>query len=396
MKIGAVQLQESGDSVVLSAECILRHFGPDTIYFKFDKKYRDFIVADASPFAAALLVPAMKLGQDLIIEGTVSEKFYYGLQQIVRTMVSWNIGLQPISITADRLTKDTYTPTKVATFFSGGVDSFYTYLKNKKDGEEKIRYFILADGYDISLRNKELWDITCEAVADTVQNENIEIIKTESNVRNLIEPIFEWTYTFGGCLAALGLALRKELKDVLIASAYSYDQMIPDGAHPDIDHFRGTETLSFHHDGAEVTRLQKTLFISHHPAVLKHLRVCYRNKKGKFNCGRCDKCLRTMISLHIAGVLEQSMTFPHAIDIGLVKKLKIGEHGAIFQRENLLELERLHMDLPLQNALRGSLNAPPASQSYVYGWAVKLWFLDYFYNRGRAYKVADFFRRKFA
>ena len=395
MEIRNVSLKEVDDSIVLSADCTLRHFGSDTIYFKFDKKYKDFIVADASPFAAALLVPAMKLGQDLIIEGAISEKLYRGMHEVMTIMLSWNIGLKPISIIASELKKDEYAPQKNASFFSGGVDSFYTYLKNKESGKEKINYFILANGYDISLDSTELWKTTRNIIQDIGRKEHIEIIEVESNVRRMIEPIIPWGFTHGGCLAALGLSLRKELKSIFIASSYHNDQMFPWGSHPDTDYLWSTETLSFHHDGADVNRVQKVGFIAEYPIVLENLRVCYLNKKNKFNCGQCDKCLRTMINLRIAGALERPKTLPHVIDLERLRNLSIErEHGAIYYKENLAALEKLGIDQPLQQAIRESLLNLTPEQSYAMDALTKIWFLDYYYNRGRLYDIVNFARKK--
>jgi hypothetical protein len=394
MKISNIQISIEGENISLTADCSLRHFGLDRVYFKFDKKYKDFIVTDASPFAAALLVPSMQLGQDLIIEGTISEQLYKGLHEIMKIMLSWNIGLKPISIKAGQLKKDDYPSTKSASFFSGGVDSFYTYLKNKKSGAEKIQYFILANGYDIALGNDALWDLTCKTVENVAQEEGIEVIKVESNVRGLIEPIVPWDYTHGGCLAALGLALRKELKNIFIASSYAYGQLIPRGSHPDTDPLWSTETLSFHHDGADVYRVEKVEFIAHDPVVLKNLRVCYLNKKYAFNCGVCDKCLRTMISLQIAGTLAQSETFPRTIDLDRVRSLVMeGEHGAIFHRENLDELEKLNMDPALQAAIKEALTHIDTTEPYDTGIIKRIWLFDYLYNRGRIYKAILYMRK---
>jgi hypothetical protein len=396
MKISNLQLKIEAESIVLNADCFIRPFGPDKIYFKFDKKYLDFIALDMSPFAAALLIPSMKLGSDLVIEGEISEQFYKGLRKIMKVMVSWNIGLQPISIFATHIKKDEYDANKTATFFSGGVDSFYTYLKNKKTNQNKINYFILANGYDISLRNKKLWEESLATVKNIAQHENIELIAVESNVRHLIEPILAWDYTHGGCLAALGLALRRGLQTVYIPSTYASDQLFPNGTHIQLDHLWSTETLRFHHDGAEVTRLEKTKYIAHEAIVLDNLRVCYLNKRNKFNCGMCDKCNRTMIGLYIAGTLGKSKTFPHSIDLAVVRKLlTCTEDGAVFQMENLTELRKLSLDEPLQEALQESIanSFAHASTSLTKSFAHKVWFYDYFYTRSNLYKVASLVRK---
>jgi hypothetical protein len=396
MKISNLQLKIEAESIILHADCFIRPFGPDKLYFKFDKKYIDFIAMDMSPFAAALLIPSMKLGSDLVIEGEISEQLYKGLRKVMKVMLSWDIGLKPISIFATHIKKDEYTSKKTATFFSGGVDSFYTYLKNKKNGQNKIDYFILANGYDISLRNRKLWKESLATVKNVAQHENIKLITVESNVRHLIEPILTWDYTHGGCLAALGLALRRELNTVYIASTYASDQLFPNGTHIQLDHLWSTETLSFHHDGAEVSRLEKTKYIAHEPIVLENLRVCYLNKRNRFNCGLCDKCNRTMIGLYIAGTLEKSKTFPRSIDLNVVRKLiTCTEDGAAFQMENLVELKKTNLDKKLQQALQESITNSFAhsSVSSVKSFLHRVWFYDYFYTRSNLYKVASLVRK---
>src|ERR1700730_1592370 len=74
MKVKDVRFEKNGRKVRLSARCKIRKVGWDRVYFEFDAKYAPWIVADASPFAAALLIPAMKMGEDLEIGGLVSNK----------------------------------------------------------------------------------------------------------------------------------------------------------------------------------------------------------------------------------------------------------------------------------------------------------------------------------
>ncbi|MFA6896716.1 MAG: hypothetical protein WCQ96_00295 [Patescibacteria group bacterium] len=397
MKIKNVQLREEGQFVSLTADCKIRHIGTDRIYFKFEKKYRNFIATDASPFAAALFIPSMKMGQDLIIEGSISQKLQDGMQEIMKKMISWNLGLKPISIVASEVKPDETTTGDDASFFSGGVDSFYTYLK-RKDQTEKIDYLILANGFDISLNNPDLWRQTCKTVDEIVRNEDVEVIKVESNIRELIEPVMVWEYTHGGCLAALGLALRNNLKNVYIPSSLAIGQLMPYGSHPDLDPLWSTEGLSFIHDDAEVKRIDKVKYIAQIPLALKHLRVCYINAQGKFNCGVCDKCLRTMMSLRIAGKLEEAETFPHSIDLELIKKITVSEkQNAVMHEENLEELERLGIDPELQKAIRNVLKdfyfprfslkkAAKKMRHFIIEALNQIMLIDFFYNQSRLHK----------
>ena len=119
------QLYRTGGTTTLSAKCKIRKIGWDTVYFTLDNTPQAAcVLEDASPFAAALLLPSMKQGEDLIIEGSVSGQLYQGMHAIMQEVLRWDIGLQPIRIEAAALVADPPAPRKSASFFSGGVDSF--------------------------------------------------------------------------------------------------------------------------------------------------------------------------------------------------------------------------------------------------------------------------------
>jgi hypothetical protein len=130
------------------------------------------------------------------------------MHAIMQEVLTWDIGLQPIKIEADTLVADPPRPQKSASFFSGGVDSFYTYLKHKADPAEadRIGSFILVNGFDINRHNTRLWDRALENIKAIAEADQVELVVVRSNIQGLVEPILLWDYTHGGCLAAVGLA----------------------------------------------------------------------------------------------------------------------------------------------------------------------------------------------
>jgi hypothetical protein len=46
------------------------------------------------------------------------------------------------------------------------------------------------------------------------------------------------------------------------------------------------------------------------PLALQTLRVCWRSKELQYNCCWCEKCIRTMLCLYVAGVLDRCSAFP--------------------------------------------------------------------------------------
>jgi hypothetical protein len=63
------------------------------------------------------------------------------------------------------------------------------------------------------------------------------------------------------------------------------------------------------HDDATLYRLEKMSRIDTEPLVQQHLRVCWENRAVAGNCSQCDKCVRTMIVLHLRGQLEKFSVF---------------------------------------------------------------------------------------
>jgi hypothetical protein len=131
MIINNLTIEENGLYIRVCVDCKIRWGGSDRVYFKLDKKFKDSICTDYSPFLVSFLVPAMSLGENIYIEGEVSKELYYSLDRIQNKFVSWNIGLKKINVYVNGLNSEKYNVKKRAVFFSGGVDSFYTYLKKQ-------------------------------------------------------------------------------------------------------------------------------------------------------------------------------------------------------------------------------------------------------------------------
>jgi hypothetical protein len=358
MKIANIQVTQTRYKAVLSADIVMTYGKVQRAYFSVDKKYKSFLTKDASPFLAALLIPAMKLGDDIVIDGQVSSRLLRHTKHVMNLLVdTWKQDFHKIKIYTDGEIQDTTKPTITASFFSAGVDSFYTYLKQKKK-RNKITHFILVHGFDIDLRNNALFQETLKNIKTIADIEGVEVIPVETNIRELVEPHLLWDWGHGGALAAVGLMLRKRVKTLFISGALRFDQLFPYGTHPDLDPLWGTETLSFIHDGNEYDRLDKVMqSIVHSPLALKYLRVCGQNRKGVYNCSRCFKCLWTMMVLICANKLHAAKTFQTPIDLYAVSRMrynfKLNYHLAALRILEVLEKEK--REPQLQKAIRISL-----------------------------------------
>jgi len=150
--------------------------------------------------------------------------------------------------------------------------------------------------------------LNAKRVADEFQK---KLLVASTNLRHFTNRFVTWGKTcHGAALASIALALGEGFTEVNIASTYDWGHLFPWGSHPELDPLWSNGKVLLSHDGCEATRLDKALLVSEHRIALETLRVCYENPDSLYNCGRCRKCLRTMVELQCWGALERCRTFP--------------------------------------------------------------------------------------
>ncbi|HJX31404.1 MAG TPA: hypothetical protein VJ624_06085 [Thermodesulfobacteriota bacterium] len=297
------------------------------------------------------LLPAMKTGSTLIVDGPISQKLFNALDPICDFYCALNPSLRKVKI--KNLVPRPAEPPKenrVGTFFSAGVDSFYTLLKH----QEEITDLIFIHGFDIPLNNQVLLKKTSEIIQEIGLRFGKRVIELETNLRSFIHPYLRWLHSHGIGFASVGSLLFPFFHRIYVPATHTYANaaFYLLGSHPALDPLWSTETLEFVHDGCEATRVEKVALIAEHEVALKFLRVCGTNTNGAYNCGWCEKCIRTKISLHIAGSLDRCATFDNQLDPKHIEKMALKEMGPrIFAEENLKALKGRPGDRDLYDAL---------------------------------------------
>ena len=80
-------------------------------------------------------------------------------------------------------------------------------------------------------------------------------------------------------------------------------------SHPLIDPYYSGAGLQIRHEDLTKSRLDKVRIVANWHEGLQNMRVCGPNWPGE-NCGRCEKCIRTMLELLALGVLDKTEAFP--------------------------------------------------------------------------------------
>ena len=107
-----------------------------------------------------------------------------------------------------------------------------------------------------------------------------------------------------------------------------------------VDQLWSTEELQLVDVGGRHTRVERLKRIVNHPVVQRTLRVCWENPDGAYNCGRCRKCLLTMLTLEGLGARALIHTFPPELDLDAVAAIEIDQMDVLTMWEDGLDAVR--------------------------------------------------------
>lgn len=216
----------------------------------------------------------------------------------------------------------------VGACFTGGVDSFYTLLRN---GTANVGALVYGHGLDVP-EDQSPFAGRVEQLLDSVSLETgIPLLSARTNLRRVLSwGSVRWGKDgHGAALASLGTVFSSRLRALRVPSTHSYLDNLPWGSHPLLDHRWSTNRLKIIYDGAEADRVEKTEFIADSPLAQRHLRVCFSQFEA-LNCGRCEKCVRTMLTLEMAGSLNRFRYF-EPLDLNELRTFELPSERAAYR-----------------------------------------------------------------
>src|SRR5271157_106852 len=305
--------------IVASVQSEAGNFTPFEIVIGVPRAYVGWLDLTGNPFVPTLLLLAGVLGERLRLEGTVSPLLLGNTKKASALIRSW-WGIAPAAVEAEPLAAERRPGKATALFFTRGVDSWYSALRDRADEHPRqITHLLYSPDldrqYSPGTRRRAL-ELTREAAGCM----GLPLIPISHNGRDLLDRFINWELAHGGVLAGIGLALGGWVADVLTASTMDSNHLIPWGSDPNLDPLWSTERTTIHVDGVEVTRTNKVISIAPSDVALARLKVCWREDIDT-NCGRCEKCLRTQCALAIAGALERAPVFLEPLTLQAVMDL---------------------------------------------------------------------------
>ena len=356
MIIHRPQLRESGNEVTVEAAVELERPDaayPDTLWFTFPRRFGAFATDRADGFAAALLPLAMWLGEDLTIHGSLSYRLAHGMRDYQSFQCTWKPSFfRAVDVRCDELQgRDPGEGTgAVGTAFSGGVDSFHTLWTHLGQNETyapcRISHCLMINGFDPDADLSDTGSfLKMQRLYETMAARlGLELVVVRTNLLRFLGLHIQ-KQAFAAFVTAPALVLGRLFSRYYVPSSYRFTQLgpFPDGSHPMFDHLLATETMETIHDGGHLTRVAKTVAISRWPETFPLLRVCFlatgvqERRDAIANCCACEKCVRTMTTLDIAGVLGDYRCFSRPLKRRNIRRLAYGYPGSRVFAEEIVE-----------------------------------------------------------
>jgi hypothetical protein len=315
MKLHEIRVGETASDVRLTG-VVERVGSPKSfeVFFEYPVEFKSFLLGDAAdPFVPTLLVPSMATGEDLEIDPPISDRLRRKLDRAQDILSTWHPSLRRVGV----ISRSEPRPREgsgsgVGAFFSGGADSFFTLLEPRghRDDEPEISHLLFIKGLETPLEKSKGIEQSQRRAQEVAKATGKTLIPGLTNLRSHFDVDYEHIY-HGPALISAALALSEGLKSAILSSSDTYAELIPWGSHPLLDELWSTERMEILHNGGAFSRAEKLRsVVVKSPLAMEYLRVCVRNDGGPYNCGRCKKCVRTMVMLEMLGVLSEARTFP--------------------------------------------------------------------------------------
>lgn len=315
MKLGVPVRRRVGGRLRVEVSVSLRTEAaavPAALWFEFPAELEAGIPERSDGFVLALLPLAQALGEPVEVDGVLSAALLPGLAEWQRVACAWwGLG-GVVPVRAAMLEEEAVSGARrCGAAFSGGVDSFHTlfaHLAGQATGRERVAEAVLMHGFDVPLEDARTFETLSSTYTPLLAELGVRLVSGATNARAFTEPC-TWEVAHGAVLAGTAHVLAGLWDRFLIPGSNAYAEPQPWGSDWRLDHLLSSDGLRIVHDGADAWRVDKTIALARRRETWHSLRVCWEEVDGVRNCGRCAKCLRTMVALETAGTLGNYSVF---------------------------------------------------------------------------------------
>ena len=257
----------------------------------------------------------------LSVEGTTDPALLAGIEDALTWFSAGDLSHRsPLILEAEAKEDPGPAGSKTMALVTGGVDSTASLLDNHRRygprHPRRVRLGMVVYGLDESTdgdaRHPDgfLLEI-CEAFG-------IDLIAVETNLRELDPSVlFWWDRAQTPLWSGTAHAFAADVRELVIGSDEPLGEQSGRpfrGSDPILDNCFVSTHLRINRGVNGLTRSERVQLVASSDTALERLQVCNEPRATwrPLNCGRCEKCIRTMLQLTVVDALERATSFPGA------------------------------------------------------------------------------------
>lgn len=328
MRIGAARIERDGSLARLVIPVTFEEVSNERIEVFFEAPDGSPLATTVEPVVRAAAVAAHALGEaQLTVEEPVDPRLVANVSGALDVLRIWERSEQPPLRWQYSPRVPTPSAPKTAFCMTGGIDSSALLVANHDrytdDHPLRISAGIVVYGLDRSTAGDPL--APDPFLQDIAASRSVELRAVRTNVRDLLSSTAAWHYQIqAAVLVGAAHAVGPDCTDLLIAPSGDRS-LAPYGSHPALDHRFGSTELRVHHEHVGETRYGRITLVSEDPVLRDCVQVCDRPRsewgEQTLNCGRCEKCIRTMVGFRAAGVANVPSFAGDGVDAAVLDAL---------------------------------------------------------------------------
>jgi hypothetical protein len=298
---------------------------PVELWWDVDGELAESARPEPNAFLAATFVPAIRHGEHRVaIDGAVCPILGAGLRGIAGLLHSWYPSPAPIPAVEPRDGWVAPMPRPeggVAGYLTGGVDSLHLLHANREDFPAnhplRISHAFWIRGLDYpgeeeSSHARSAYARLDGAVSENASDAGVRVVRITTNLRRMEPDLSFFAHWYlGGALLSGAHLLAARFSTVALGSSWPAEHLVPWGTHPLLDVGYGSAAMSVRHEALGVSRIEKLARLRGQPRSLERLITCSDAPgAGSMNCGRCAKCVRTLLEMEASGTIAHAHSFP--------------------------------------------------------------------------------------
>lgn len=328
IKIGKPQVKSDASTATLFTDITIDGDSKE-VWFKVGKKYGEYLCYErGDAFVIAVLNYAMRNHHDIVSEAPLTEDLYYNIDKyLVDAIAQYNSDFYRPQITAEVASEPLPCAGAVGTGISCGVDSLHalacqTSMKFKKHNITHLT-FNNVGSHGEGERAEKLYHARLERPRRFAEEYGFEFVASDSNLQNVVEQNHFKSHTYSSMFAVY--CLQKLYSVYYYASSgYKYHEFrlydIPGSSCGSYEMLSlpllSTHNLRIYSEGEGMSRMTKLKSVVKYAPSYKYLNVCLDDGD---NCGKCEKCVRTLLGLDALGALDN---YSPVFDIAYYRKHK--------------------------------------------------------------------------